>query len=300
MAAMVAALILAAPLRGAGGQTRIPPAVEAQPFWCPMHADVRGVPGEKCPRCGMALVLAPATDYKPYVVDVSLLPATLRAGQQGHVRFSVREPHSGAPVDRFELVHDRLFHLFIISQDLAYFTHTHPALQEDGSLIAPVALPRAGVYQMVADFVPAGGPPQLIQHRVVTAGYTGAVMSVPPLAPDVTDKVAANTRIKLTMPDAIAGREQLITFELFDAASGAPAENLEPYLGAAGHLLLASADLTIATHSHPVAGISAAHGPTVVFQVLFPTAGTYRLWAQFQRGGEVLTSSFTVLVTTAH
>jgi len=34
----------------------------------------------------------------------------------------------------------------------------------------------------------------------------------------------------------------------------------------------------------------------VVFQVLFPQAGMYRLWAQFQRGGRLATVPFTVRI----
>ena len=59
---------------------------------------------------------------------------------------------------------------------------------------------------------------------------------------------------------------------------------------------MVSADLAITSHSHPVAEISVLGGPTVVFQLLFPRPGVYRLWAQFQRRGEVLTASFTVPV----
>jgi hypothetical protein len=105
-----------------------------------------------------------------------------------------------------------------------------------------------------------------------------------------------DTRVKPAMPDPLAGREQLVTFELEDARTGAPVTDLEPYLGAAGHLLFASADLAVAAHSHPVAQISEAGGPTVVFQWLFPRAGDYRMWVQFQRHGQVLTASFTVPV----
>src|SRR5262249_28857256 len=99
----------------------------------------------------------------------------------------------------------------------------------------------------------------------------------------------------LTMPEAVAGREQLITFDLSDATTGAPVTDLEPFLGATGHLLLASADLEAVAHSHPVAGLSSGQsGPTVGFPQLFPRASMYRLWAQFQRHGKVLTASFTV------
>jgi hypothetical protein len=80
----------------------------------------------------------------------------------------------------------------------------------------------------------------------------GSARRPPRLARDTGDKIVGDTRVTLTMPQAIAGREQLVTFELHDAASGAP--------------------------------------------VMFPREGDYRMWVQFQRRGEVLTSSFTVPV----
>jgi hypothetical protein len=86
-----------------------------------------------------------------------------------------------------------------------------------------------------------------------------------------------------------------MTFELLDEPSGKPASGLEPYLGATGHLVLMSADMSVASHSHPVA--DRRHLPaSVAFQVLFPRAGTYRVWVQFQRSGKVLTAAFTIPV----
>jgi hypothetical protein len=244
----------------------------------------------------MALVPAGRADYEAYGLDFEIVPRALRPGRNAHVRFYVRDPHTHAVVRRFELVHERVFHLFIVSRDLEYFAHIHPALHPDGALDVDVQVPRPGVYQMIADFLPSGGAPQLVQKSFVTAGYAGPLGAIPPLGPDLTDKIVGATRVKLTMPEAVAGREQLITFEMRDEASGAPVEDLEPYLGATGHLLFVSADLAIASHSHPVAEISARGGPTVVFQVLFPRAGEYRIWVQFQRRSEVLTAPFTVAV----
>jgi hypothetical protein len=272
-------------------------AVAAQSlYWCPMHPDVRGKAGDTCPICRMALVPATPSDYHPYQLDVEIVPRALRAQQKGRVRFFVRDPHTGAIVRTFEPVHERVFHLFVVSRDLDYFTHIHPTLHPNGALDVDIEVPRAGAYQLIADFVPAGGVPQLIQKSFVTAGYSGRVAAVPRLAPDAADKVARGTRVTLTMPEQIAGREGLITFDVSDETSGRPVNDLEPYLGATGHLLLASADLEIAEHSHPVAGISTTGGPTIVFQVLFPRPGTYRMWMQFQRRGEVITVPFTVPV----
>ena len=273
------------------------PAAAAQAvFWCPMHPDVRGRDGDRCPQCGMMLVRAARTDYAGYLVDLETTPRVLRPQQKARARFFVRDPHTKATVSRFDPVHERVFHLFIISQDLEYFAHVHPELHRDGSLDVDIELPKAGVYQLIADFLPSGGSPQLVQKSIVTAGYTGPLVAPPRLARDIEDKIAGDMRVKLTMPEAIAGREQLVTFDLHDAASGAPVTDLQPYLGAAGHLLFTSADLAMAAHSHPVAEISALGGPAVVFQVLFPREGDYRMWVQFQRRGEVRTASFTIPV----
>jgi len=290
-------VLLAAALT-AGAVSQQPPA-SASPqvsYWCPMHPDVRGKAGDSCPICHMALVPAGPNDYRAYELDVEMVPRAVRPLQNAHVRFFVRNPRTHATVRRFELVHERVFHLFVVSRDLDYFAHVHPTLHASGALDIDVSVPRAGAYQLIADFVPTGGAPQLVQKSFVTAGYTGPLGAVPELSPDRTDKIAGDSRVALTMPDAIAGREQLITFDLTDAASGAPVADLEPFLGATGHLLLASADLAVVAHSHPVAEISARSGPTVVFQVLFPRAGAYRLWAQFQRHGAVQTAAFTVPV----
>jgi hypothetical protein len=292
----IVALIAIEPGDGAGSQQPTTTPAGQPQYWCPMHPEIRGGTGDKCPQCGMALVRAAPADYGAYVLDFEIVPRALRPLQKARARFYVREPHTHATVRRFELVHERVFHLFIVSRDLEYFAHVHPKLHADGSLDVDVELPRAGVYQMIADFLPVGGSPQLIQKSIVTAGYTGALFAIPHFARDTADKLVLDTRVKLTMPEPIAGREQLITFDLEDAATRAPVSDLQPYLGAAGHLLLVSGDLAVAAHSHPVAEISALGGPTVVFQALFPRAGDYRMWVQFQRRGEVLTASFTVPV----
>ena len=266
-------------------------------YWCPMHPDVRGAAGAACPLCGMALVRVAAADYRPYPLDFEVVPRALRPGQPGRVRFFVRDPRTGATVRRFEQVHERVFHLFVLSRDLEYFAHLHPLPGSNGSLDVDLQVPRPGPYQLIADFLPAGGTPQLVQRSFVTAVYTGSLLPPAALTRDVTDKVIGATRVKLTLPEPMAGREQLITFDLQDAVTGAAVSDLEPYLGATGHLLVASADLAVASHFHPVAEISGRAGPTVVFQVLFPSPGDYRMWAQFQRHGQVLTAPFTFAVS---
>jgi hypothetical protein len=270
------------------------PAIGIGAYWCPMHPNIRGEKGDLCRICHMALVLAPPPNYEPYHLDVATKPQAPAPGRNTEIRLRIREPRTNAPVKDFEIVHERIFHLFILSQDLEFFAHVHPELQRDGSFVQTAVLPRPGAYRLIADFLPLGGPPQLVQESVVTAGYTGSLVPNARVVADVADKVVGGVRVKLAMPPPIGGKEQLVTFEFEDAATGSPVSDLEPYLGAVGHLLLVSADLQTVAHSHPVADMSAAVGPTVVFQALFPRAGTYRFWVQFQRHGRVLVAPFTV------
>jgi hypothetical protein len=261
-----------------------------------MHPDVRGKADDRCPKCGMALV--PATsDYRPYHLDVELTPRALRPGEKGRVRFVVRDPASDAVVTRFETIHERVFHLFIVSRDLEYFAHLHPLLHRNGSLEAEVAVPRPGTYELIADFLPSGGSPQFVQRAFSTAHYTGSFTRAPTLDADLGDKTDADMRVRLVGPDIRAGREQLLTFELSDRRQGSPVTDLQPYLGANGHVLAVNGDLSAAFHSHPVDAVSSRSGPTVVFQMLFPRPGMYRLWAQFQRAGRVATVRFTLPVS---
>ena len=109
-----------------------------------------------------------------------------------------------------------------------------------------------------------------------------------------TDKIVEGVRVRLEPTRLTAGREAVVRFTLADASTGAPVTDLEPFLGAAGHMLVVNADLTEANHAHPED--EAARGPSVYFQPRMPAAGHYKLWVQFQRKGQVITVPFIVAV----
>ena len=266
-----------------------------------MHPDVRQTTPGTCPRCGMALVAAAAQPAgAEYHLEAEATPAVLRSGVPVAIRFRVRDDRTGTVVRQYETVHEKTFHLFLVSQDLEHFEHLHPELRADGSLDLTVKFPRPGPYHFYADFLPAGGLPQLLHTAVVTADYSGTLAEAErALATDMTDKVVEGLRVRLESPAQVAGREQIISVFLEDAASGKPVTDLQPYLGAWGHMLILSWDLADVVHSHPIAEISDGGGPRIVFSQRFPRAGRYRLWAQFQRGGEIAVASFTLDVAEA-
>jgi hypothetical protein len=63
-------------------------------------------------------------------------------------------------------------------------------------------------------------------------------------------------------------------------------DELDPYLGAKGHLVtLRTGDLAY-LHTHP-------DGDELAFETELPSAGTYRMWVQFRLDGRVHTAAFT-------
>jgi hypothetical protein len=223
-----------------------------------------------------------------YPMELKMVPPVPKAGAPVDLFFKVHDPDTGAQVSKFEIVHEKLFHLFVVSQDLRYFIHDHPVLQPDSSFRYTAKLPQTGLYRILGDFYPTNATPQLIAKTIIVPG--GGPLATAKLDPDLSPKHAENMDVELVMdpPQPIAGMKTLLFFRI------KPAEGLEQYLGAWGHMLAASDDLIDMIHTHP---FLADGGPQIQFNLIFPRARTYRVWVQFQRKGVVNTAAFTVPVS---
>jgi len=250
---------------------------------CPMDPDVHAAKAGVCPRCGMKLVLH-VPDRVEYPIEVKSSPAALRPGEAATLILRVLDPDSNRSVRHFEIVHEKLMHFFVVSENLEYFLHDHPAPQDDGSFRLNVKLPYGGMYRILADFYPAGSVPQLAVGTVFVEGASEAARLSPSLAPARSANLTAALRLEPEQP--LAGLETKLFFTLD------PSDGLEKYLGAWGHMLAASADLIDLLHLHPFL----ITGSVIQFNVIFPRAGLYRVWTQFQRKGMVNTVAFTIPV----
>ena len=259
-------------------------------YWCPMHPDVRSPGTGKCPQCGMALVEIPPLRPGEFRLDARLIARP--DGGASRVQLAVHDPDGGDVVTRFIDVHERPFHLFIIGRDLEYFAHVHPTLASDGTFDLHQDL-SPGAYLLVADFLPTGGTSQLVQRMVTTPGYSGPLFVAPPPLPSLPNQhVASGLRIRMDARSPGPRRAADIRFELAEASTGQPVTDLEPYLGAPGHLLIADNELTTAIHGHPEGATTT--GPVVTFSPVLPRSGRYKVWVQFQRKGEVITAPFVI------
>jgi len=287
-------------------QTPQPPApvlspnVEETAYVCPMHPEYTSdIPG-RCPRCAMDLVLGTPYDTREYRLDRQTMPGVVKAGEKATMLFKVFHPGTGDQIKKFEVVHDRQYHLFVISQDMESFQHIHPAQQADGAWSIDVTLPRPGYYKVLSDFLPSGGASQFIARPLVTAGYTGDLVAgsarlVPDTAMTKTvDDVTATVSYEPSV--FVAGLYGHLRFSLTEARTGRPITNLQTYLGAFGHTLIMSEDMVDYVHSHPIDVLppdatpqNLRGGPYVSFEGLMPKPGRYRAWTQFRRNNQVYT-----------
>jgi len=260
-------------------------AAQSLVYQCPMDPDVRSNKEGFCSRCGMKL-RAGIPEPVEFPVDLKVTPRAVKPGAKTELEFTVRDPQNDRQIRHFEFVHEKLFHLFAISQDLQFFVHDHPVFGEDARFRYDIEFPKPGMYRILADFYPEGATPQLIAKTVIVPGEA---QQTPVLARDYAAKQTANMHVSLTTdpPQPIAGMKTMMFFKL------EPADGIEKYIGAWGHMLAASDDLIDLIHTHP---FIADGGPDMQFNLYFPRERTYRIWVQFQRKGVVNTARFDVPV----
>lgn len=255
-------------------------------YVCPMDPDVRSHNPGTCRRCGMNLV-AGIPDPVEFHLDVDTLPRPPQVGQPAALQFLIHDPWKDRPVSNYNVVHEKLFHAFVVSEDLQFFTHSHPRFVADGVFQLPITFPKAGMFRVLGDFYPEGATPQLTTQTVFVPGTAPPPVT---LTKDDSPKSSENIRVSLvTIPDqAVAGMRTQLRFTID------PAEGLEKYLGAWAHMLVASNDLIDMIHQHP---FRVDEQQMVEFEVVFPRPQVYRVWVQFQRKGVVNTVHFDVPVT---
>ena len=256
-------------------------------YFCPMDRDVRSNTPGNCSRCGMKLVAA-VPDPIEYHLDLVITPRIPKPGEKVRLKFDVHDPWKNNPVKKFNIVHEKLFHTFIVSEDLQVFVHDHPVWVSD-AFEYEMAFPKPGMYRVVGDFYPEGATPQLIAKTIFVAGSTSAPA---PLMRDYSPKSGQNIKVEFsTFPaQPAAGKNTQMRFTI------TPADGLEKYLGAWGHMLAASDDLIDMMHTHP---FIADGSPQIQFDLTFSRARMYRVWVQFQRNGVVNTVHFDIPVKAA-
>ena len=227
----------------------------------------------------------------------------LEAGKPASLIFAVREDGKPATVRDFQLVHEKLYHLIAVSDDLSWFAHLHPQQGRDGKFYLVTEFPHAGTYRLYSDFTPRDAA-NAMAPAVVQVGGMAPRMAVK-LTPDATlSKVVDGVEVDLKMSAPLrALAPTVLSYTL--SRAGKPLTNMTPYLAAMGHMMAVSADGENAVHTHAVhAGsdprtglevtpqMATPTGPTQSFKLEVPTSGLYKVWAQFGVDGRIITVPF--------
>jgi hypothetical protein len=225
--------------------------------------------------------------------------------------------------------HNHLMHLFLIRlPGMDRLLHLHPQRIAGGAFAVDLPALSAGKYQIFADVVDKAGFPWTlvgevnlpqIEGRPVAgddASWSGSPLTTPAkeasafLLPDgghmiwerASGPLKANTAMNFTF------RVQ--------TKDGTPAQDLEPYMGMAGHAEFVRSDMSAFAHVHPAGSVAmaalelaqsgmleappamsggmamGAMPPEVSFPYGFPQPGDYRIFVQIKRAGQIETGVF--------
>ncbi|NIH88315.1 DUF748 domain-containing protein [Amycolatopsis granulosa] len=212
----------------------------------------------------------------------------LTAGTTNQFAFRITGP-DGRAVTAFDVEHDKRMHLIVVRRDTAGFRHVHPEMAADGTWTVPLDVADAGSYRAFADFTPAGGEATTLGVDLAAAGDFQPRTYQPSRVAQVD-----GYEVRLDGDLAPGGTSKVTATVTKD---GHDVTDLQPYLGAYGHLVaLREGDLAY-LHVHPDGSPGDGKtqpGPAVTFYAEAPSAGTYRLFLDFQHDGTVRTAEFTV------
>ncbi|MFC7372926.1 hypothetical protein ACFQPF_14815 [Fictibacillus iocasae] len=213
------------------------------------------------------------------------------AGKISEIKITIQDK-SRKPINDYKTQHEKKLHLIVVSKDLSYFHHIHPEFKGDGTFTVSNTFPKGGEYKLIADFVPAGGEEVTLTEWLEVKGDKAENKLIKPDGELV--KEADGKQVELTFPDGNpkAGEETKLTFTINE--NGKPVINLQPYLGAVGHVVILSEDTENYLHVHPLD--ESAKGPKAEFATTFPKKGVYKIWGQFQQDGELFITDYTIEV----
>jgi hypothetical protein len=240
--------------------------------------------------------------------------------------------------------HGHLMHLFLISvPELNAMWHLHPDRVEGAAFALDLPDMPAGRYQLFADVVdPRGYPwtlvgsidlPQIAGGKPLAGDdsvWSGEPLASPPPVDSMNARLPDGGHIVWQRPAGAlkAGVPLEFTFAVQDK-DGRPAQDIEPYMGMAGHAEFVRSDLSVFAHVHPAGSVSMAAlelaqdglpnaagteqapmsmpmsaamsmpmtdsgplPPEVRFPYGFPRPGDYRIFVQIKRDGRVETGVF--------
>lgn len=216
----------------------------------------------------------------------TLVPATTTfvPGRPGELAFTV----TGADARPARL--DPGMRVAVVRRDASGFRPVVPALGPDGAWRAPLVLPAAGVWRLLVEVAPRGGPELVLGADLFARGDFAPVTFTPSRAAQVD-----GYQVRLD-GDLVAGRSSSVFATV--SRDGRGVTDLEPLDGAFGDLTVLRrsdlADVPTGSGGGRAPAPADRSGPGIAFTVTASTAGGYRAFVAFRHAGAVHVAEFTL------
>ncbi len=229
-------------------------------------------------------------------------------GQPTILTFFLTDKTTGQPIQDLAIEHEAAIHAIIVSYDLSYFAYVHPqsAPNAQGRYTIEHTFPAKGDYVVYIEFAPEGKPTEV--HRF-DLPVGGGGTSLPDLAPNLAPAQTGSYTATIADISDAQGKAYTVHIE----RDGQPVTDLQPYLGAAAHIVTLDQYTGSFGHAHAVEGTNAASldsmenmsameatpaafGPDITFRPASAGPGLYKMWVQFEHQGQVQTVSWVVEV----
>jgi hypothetical protein len=260
-----------------------------------------------CPVCHMDLIRQSAA---PFAVLISAASDSSGIVAGRPITLDIRLlDQVGDPVGAIDIVHEHTLHFMLFSEDLSFYAHEHPTRTPDGVFhLENFTFPFGGRFIAFADFTPTAPAGKAPINRIARTEFTVPSGDTPPHAPvalhenedDLIQDPPYEIGIRCNGGKFFAGRDSYLRYGV--SLHNEPVTDLEPIMGAMGHLVIISADTNTYLHCHPLSPplppevtVFTNGKPTdVVFHTYFPKPGMYRAFAQFQHKGRIILSAVTI------
>jgi hypothetical protein len=217
-----------------------------------------------------------------------------KEAKAGATRISFRLKRAGKELRARDLAvsHEKKLHVLIYDPSLTQFFHVHPEEKNGVWTTEDVPFAVNGEYRVWAEGKMNGEEATFTvsQPFKVTGGQPA--IKRPATLPAVTESTVGTSKAVLTGADAlVAGKEVMPILELSRTDGSKPV--LKPYLGAMAHVVVVPLSGDKLIHVHPMD----TDTPTkLMVHTTFPKPGDYRVWIQFDDGGELKTATMAVNV----
>jgi hypothetical protein len=270
--------------------------------------------------------------FKPPAAETSLLN-----GNRLVIRASGHDPNWPEYIKMEEVLpdHNHLMHLFLIGgPGLDRMWHLHPGRIEGGAFAEDLPTMPAGHYQVFADLVDKSGYPWTLVGSIDLprisgkplsgddSSWSGMPLPAGPADLSVAQLPGGSRIVWQRAPGPLRANIPLeFKFSVQDK-DGRPVQDMQPYMGMAGHAEFVRSDFSVFAHIHPAGSVSMAalelaqaglvsdpHSaqdamsmpmpasssplpPEVRFPYGFPQPGDYRIFVQIKRADQVQTAAF--------